>query len=143
MSSVACLWGMPQGAAGPERGVETPNLMTSAARALPVPTATSAATARNVAQITKRRGFIPPLLDTMLGQGPRAPRTIETRVTSCQWGKAVRVERARRLGLALERADDVGREPLELSEVWIFEPPPTHNSGTRGSNGSIVTCWKR
>src|SRR6266516_1701447 len=58
MSSVACLWGMPQGAAGPERGVETPNLMTSAARALPVPTATSAATAKNVAQITTRRGFI-------------------------------------------------------------------------------------
>src|SRR5207253_8197017 len=25
------------------------------------------------------------------GRGPRAPRTIETRVTSCQWGKAVRV----------------------------------------------------
>src|SRR5262249_4388442 len=31
ISSVACLCGMPHGAAGPESGVEMPNLMTSAA----------------------------------------------------------------------------------------------------------------
>jgi len=74
MSSVACLWECPQGAAGPERGVETPNLITSAARALPGPTATSPATARNAAQVTRTLWFhLPPLLDTMLAQ--QASRT--------------------------------------------------------------------
>src|SRR5881628_3361222 len=58
MSSVACLWGMPHGAAGPERGVETPNLMTSAARALPGPAATSPATARSAACMSELRGLI-------------------------------------------------------------------------------------
>src|SRR6266481_2797878 len=54
ISSVAFLCGMPQGAAGPERGVETPNLMTSCPRAFTGANATSPATVRNAAQITER-----------------------------------------------------------------------------------------
>src|SRR5436309_16073207 len=41
ISWVAYLWGVPHGAAGQERGVETPNLMTSAATERPGLTATS------------------------------------------------------------------------------------------------------
>jgi len=29
------------------------------------------------------------------------------------------------------------------SDVWIFDPPPTHSSGKRGSRGSMVTWWNR
>src|SRR5262245_53627926 len=46
MSSVAFLCGMPHGAVGPGRGVEIPNLMTSAARAGPEVATTSAAVKR-------------------------------------------------------------------------------------------------
>src|SRR5262249_18585857 len=49
---------MPQGAAGPERGVETPNLMTSAAPARPGFTATSAARARSAKPIRGDGRFI-------------------------------------------------------------------------------------
>src|SRR5215831_7925310 len=48
MSSVAFLCGMPHGAAGPERGVEMPNLMTSAARAGAAVATTSASAAKSV-----------------------------------------------------------------------------------------------
>src|SRR5881296_2840612 len=58
ISSVAFLWGMPQGAAGPERGVETPNLMTSAAPARPGFTASSAARARSAKPIRGDGRFI-------------------------------------------------------------------------------------
>src|SRR5215831_16635530 len=58
ISSVAFLCGMPQGAAGPESGVETPNLMTSCARAFPGSTATSPAAASSTAKITDRGDLI-------------------------------------------------------------------------------------
>src|SRR5215467_4759072 len=63
MSSVAFLWGIPQGAAGPESGVETPNLMTSSARALPGPKTASPTTA-NSSTTRRERDFIatPPRL---------------------------------------------------------------------------------
>src|SRR6266571_4600799 len=57
-SSVACLWGMPHGAAGPERGVEMPNLMTSAAPAVPGPTAERSATATSAARVIGNDGCI-------------------------------------------------------------------------------------
>src|SRR5437879_4743972 len=85
MSSVAFLWGIPQGAAGPESGVETPNLMTSAAWALPHPTKASPATARNAAHLTQRGAVIvaPPWVRGRF-RGPLRTRTIETRITPCQ-----------------------------------------------------------
>src|SRR5712691_7311519 len=58
INSVAPLWGMPQGAAGPERGVATPNLMTSAAPAFPGPTATSTAAATSVRHVRGDHCFI-------------------------------------------------------------------------------------
>src|SRR5262245_63049638 len=58
ISSVAFLWGMPQGAAGPESGVDTPNLMTSAASARGGVATASAATARNANLIREDRRFI-------------------------------------------------------------------------------------
>src|SRR2546426_6475379 len=51
ISSVAPLWGMPQGAAGPERGVVTPNLMTSAAPPFPGATPTSSAATKSVTHV--------------------------------------------------------------------------------------------
>src|SRR5215510_338158 len=54
ISSVACLCGMPHGAAGPERGVEMPNLMTSAASESPALARTSAA----VKSATRARGIL-------------------------------------------------------------------------------------
>jgi hypothetical protein len=29
------------------------------------------------------------------------------------------------------------------SDVWIFDPPPTHSSGKCGRRGSIVACSNR
>src|SRR2546428_7162765 len=58
ISSVAPLWGMPQGAAGPESGVAMPNLMMSAAPALPVLTAIRTAAMRSVDHESERHGFI-------------------------------------------------------------------------------------
>src|SRR2546427_4730852 len=57
INSVAPLWGMPQGAAGPESGVATPHLMTSPAPALPGPTASTTA-AKTVTQARGEYGFI-------------------------------------------------------------------------------------
>src|SRR5262245_9127391 len=51
ISSVACLCGMPQGAAGPESGVEIPNLMTSAAADGPGFAATSATAAKSATRV--------------------------------------------------------------------------------------------
>src|SRR5258708_5732230 len=50
MSSIAFLCGIPQGAAGPESGVEIPNLTASAARPLPVLAAINAAAPRSADQ---------------------------------------------------------------------------------------------
>src|SRR5436309_4816576 len=58
ISSVAFLCGIPQGAAGPERGVEIPNLMMSAATAVPGLQGISTAAARSVVHVTERHGFI-------------------------------------------------------------------------------------
>src|SRR3989475_9457912 len=84
ISSVAFLCGIPQGAAGPERGVEIPNLMMSAAPAVPGLRAISTAAARSVVDVTERHGFIaiPPgcwALSRWHGM-----RTIETRMVGCQ-----------------------------------------------------------
>src|SRR5262245_29072286 len=54
ISSVACLCGMPHGAAGPESGVEIPNLMTSAASDGPGLATTSTAAATST---TRARGI--------------------------------------------------------------------------------------
>src|SRR6266850_3824058 len=93
ISSVAFLCGIPHGAAGPERGVETPNLMTSCARQFPGPRATSPAAARNAVQITERCDLIatPPRL--VLGQRTSRTRTIGTPIAACQWGTAVKGSR--------------------------------------------------
>src|SRR5215470_6416600 len=66
MSSVAFLCGMPHGAAGPESGVETPNLMTSAAREGPAATRTSvtAASSASFGRSESQIGF----LDTLVAQ---------------------------------------------------------------------------
>src|SRR5262245_26604068 len=87
MSSVAFLCGIPQGAAGPERGVETPNLMTSCAREIPGATAISASTVRSDAQSTERFDLIATLLDSVLGQGARRTRTIETSMRLVNGGR--------------------------------------------------------
>src|SRR5947207_2044150 len=50
MRSIAFLCGMPQGAAGPESGVEIPNLMASAARPPPGFETSNAAAPRSAAQ---------------------------------------------------------------------------------------------
>src|SRR5215475_8855455 len=113
ISSVAFLWGMPQGAAGPDSGVETPNLMTSCARVLEGSTATNPAAASSTAKITKRCDLIAHASSTgrtrrgrpgsrpagrralQVGLGQRASRTrtIETSIAPCQWGTAVKGSR--------------------------------------------------
>src|SRR5207245_5351288 len=57
-NSVACLWGIPQGAAGPERGVEMPNLMTSAAHEGAELTTTNTAAAKSVTEARGTHRFI-------------------------------------------------------------------------------------
>src|SRR2546427_12678357 len=71
MSSIACLWGIPHGAAGPERGVETPNLMTSAAGAIPGLATTRTAAAKRAIRIRGNRCVIaiPPV---SIGSAPIA-----------------------------------------------------------------------
>src|SRR6185503_15770555 len=90
MSSVAFLWGIPQGAAGPERGVETPNLMTSCAREIPGANTISATAVRSDAQSTERFDLIATLLDSVLGQGARRTRTIETSISLVNGGRLSR-----------------------------------------------------
>src|SRR4030095_15482161 len=58
MSSVAFLCGMPQGAAGPESGVEIPNLMTSAAREGAEVATTSATAAKSATKTSGTRRFM-------------------------------------------------------------------------------------
>src|SRR2546426_10217821 len=84
ISSVAFLCGIPQGAAGPERGVEIPNLMMPAAPATPGLRGTTTAAARSVVHVTERHGFIaiPPGC-WALSRWP-GTRTIETRIVGCQ-----------------------------------------------------------
>src|SRR2546425_2651220 len=84
ISSVAFLCGIPQGAAGPERGVEIPNLMMSAAPAVPGLPGISTAAARSAVDVTERHGFIaiPPGC-WALSRWP-GTRTIETRIVGCQ-----------------------------------------------------------
>src|SRR5262245_66610820 len=96
MSSVAFVCGIPQGAAGPESGVETPNLITSCARAIPGANAISATTVRSDAQSTERFDLIATLLDSVLGQGARRTRTIETSIRLVNGG---RLSRGRALDL--------------------------------------------
>src|SRR5262245_65843951 len=60
MSSIAFLWGIPQGAAGPERGVETPNRMTSCAETAPGAKAMSAAALSSAAHIMARCDLMGP-----------------------------------------------------------------------------------
>src|SRR5213594_1957917 len=78
ISSVAPLWGMPQGAAGPERGVATPNLMTSAAPPFPGATPTSSAATKSVTHVRGNQCLIaiPSLSgrDYTIGLPLRAPR---------------------------------------------------------------------
>src|SRR4030095_9309380 len=92
MSSVAFLWGIPQGAAGPERGVETPNRMASGAPTAPGAKVMSAATVRNATHVMERCDLIgtPPRLG--VGQRARRTRTIGTSIGSCQWGTVVSSE---------------------------------------------------
>src|SRR5262245_32950470 len=71
ISSMAFLWGMPQGAAGPDSGVETPNLMTSAAPAPPGLPIISTATAKSVTGIRGNDRFI-----ACPSCGPAAARTV-------------------------------------------------------------------
>src|SRR5215470_7075468 len=90
MSSVAFLWGIPQGAAGPERGVETPNLMTSCAGTVPGAKVTSAATVRNAAQVTERGDLIATPPRRGLGQRARRTRTIGTPIALVNGGQLSR-----------------------------------------------------
>src|SRR5262245_7405360 len=90
MSSVAFLCGIPQGAAGPESGVETPNLMTSCAREIPGANAISASTVRSDAQSTERFDLIatPPRLGVRPeGQAHADYRNVDQ---ACQWGTVVK-----------------------------------------------------
>src|SRR6267142_3370207 len=87
MSSVACLCGIPHGAAGPERGVETPNLMTSAAPTLPGPTTASPATASNAAHVAERCRLIATPPGCGLGQRVLRTRTIGTRIALVNGGQ--------------------------------------------------------
>src|SRR5215470_268054 len=117
ISSVAFLCGMPQGAAGPESGVETPNLMTSCAWECAAPNAMSPATVSNAAQI------ISSLLDSVLGSEGVGTRTIGTSIAPCQWGTAVRVSRRRGSpvqwlkGLDYTHAHVDARESDPVSEI--------------------------
>src|SRR5262245_22059113 len=101
MSSVAFLWGIPQGAAGPESGVETPNRMTSCAPTAPGAKAMSAAALRNAAHSMVRCDLIgtPPRHD--VGQRAKRTRTIGTAIDSCQEGTLVRVRATRPPGIGI------------------------------------------
>src|SRR2546427_9604709 len=78
ISSVAPLWGMPQGAAGPERGVSTPNLLPPAAPPFPGATPTSSAATKSVTHVRGNQCLIaiPSLSgrDYTIGFPLRAPR---------------------------------------------------------------------
>src|ERR1700756_1735893 len=80
MSSVAFLCGIPQGAAGPESGVEIPNLMTSAARLLSVLPAINAPAPKSTAQVGANLVFIlaPPWRSVWV-RAFRGASTIKTR----------------------------------------------------------------
>src|SRR5215831_12451180 len=89
ISSVAFLCGMPQGAAGPESGVETPNLMTSSARAFPGPKTASETTAKSAATRRERDSIAtPPRLD--VGSEGLAHADYRNQHHPCQWGKVVK-----------------------------------------------------
>src|SRR5215831_8672447 len=105
MSSVAFLWGIPQGAAGPERGVETPNRMTSCARTASGAKAMSAAALRNAAHIMVRCDLIGTPPRRGVSQRARRTRTIGTAIDSCQEGTLVRVRATRpsRIGTAAKK----------------------------------------
>src|SRR5215471_10362238 len=82
MSSVAFLCGIPQEAAGPESGVEIPNLMTSAARLLPILPAINAPAPKSAAQVGEGSAFIfaPPCLRVDFSvRRLRGARTIKMR----------------------------------------------------------------
>src|SRR5881628_727391 len=129
---------MPQGAAGPESGVETPNLMTSCAGAFPGPRATSPATVTNAAQITERCDLIatPPRLDVRAaGRRGAGALPAEARLSmgvgsegfahadyrnvdrSCQGGTAVKGRTDATAGLDYTHAHADAREGDPVPEV--------------------------
>src|SRR5215470_17701107 len=122
INSVAFLCGMPQGAAGPERGVETPNLMTSAAPAWPGLTATTMR-ARNANPIRGAERFIARSL-LRFCTVPVGDGTIETAVTRvnppprpgriCPDDRAIFATRAQAVGRLIREASDGLREKLQI-----------------------------
>src|SRR5262245_47645481 len=91
MSSVAFLCGMPHGAAGPESGVEMPNLMTSAATAGPATVASTRSRAGTSAstmatRIRGREGCIR-LSSGRVWGGIVARRDVVSRRASVVWGR--------------------------------------------------------
>src|SRR6266545_2515643 len=81
ISSVAPLWGMPQGAAGPDSGVATPNLMTSAAPPFPGAPPTSSAATKSVTHVRGNQCLIaiPSLSGRDYSMGPHRA----SEATSC------------------------------------------------------------
>src|SRR6267378_1626967 len=107
MSSVACLWGMPHGAAGPDRGVEMPNLMTSAAQAVPVPAVKKSANATSTPRVIENDGLIAVPSVHRSCEGPRGP--LATRASYTEVGSFHSFVLQKLLGLTLHH-QAAGRE---------------------------------